>query len=214
MRVLVTGGAGYIGSASSRSFPGQATPPSYTTAVQRPPGCRASRSRLRPCGPARGPGPAARPGQDRGRGAHGGGLAGRRICEGAGEVLPEQCRRRVRAGRRDAGSRLLALMYGGLSLARAVKESELSDEVLRAATRAPRLPPLGVAVQPVGRVARGVPPRSPRTVIRWHRQGFRAFWTWKSRRARLGRPTGRLGASGSRARRIRFGARHTFTASC
>jgi len=28
----------------------------------------------------------------------------------------------------------------------------------------------------------------PETVIRWHRQGFRAFWTWKSRRARVGRP--------------------------
>jgi hypothetical protein len=25
-------------------------------------------------------------------------------------------------------------------------------------------------------------------VIRWHRQGFRAFWTWKSRRGRVGRP--------------------------
>src|SRR2546422_7960581 len=28
----------------------------------------------------------------------------------------------------------------------------------------------------------------PETVIRWHRQGFRAFWTWKSRRRRVGRP--------------------------
>ena len=28
----------------------------------------------------------------------------------------------------------------------------------------------------------------PETVIRWHRQGFRAFWTWKSRRGRVGRP--------------------------
>ncbi len=28
----------------------------------------------------------------------------------------------------------------------------------------------------------------PQTVIRWHRQGFRAFWTWKSRRGRAGRP--------------------------
>jgi putative transposase len=27
----------------------------------------------------------------------------------------------------------------------------------------------------------------PDTVIAWHRQGFRLFWTWKSRR-RLGRP--------------------------
>ncbi len=29
----------------------------------------------------------------------------------------------------------------------------------------------------------------PETVIRWHRQGFRAFWTWKSRRGRSGRPS-------------------------
>ena len=28
----------------------------------------------------------------------------------------------------------------------------------------------------------------PETVIRWHRQGFRAFWTWKSRHGRTGRP--------------------------
>jgi hypothetical protein len=28
----------------------------------------------------------------------------------------------------------------------------------------------------------------PETVIDWHRQGFRLFWAWKSRR-RLGRPT-------------------------
>ena len=28
----------------------------------------------------------------------------------------------------------------------------------------------------------------PQTVIRWHRQGFRAFWTWTSRRGRVGRP--------------------------
>src|SRR5438067_5958074 len=28
----------------------------------------------------------------------------------------------------------------------------------------------------------------PETVIRWHREGFRAFWTWKSRRGRTGRP--------------------------
>src|SRR5258708_14150986 len=28
----------------------------------------------------------------------------------------------------------------------------------------------------------------PETVIRWHRQGFGAFWTWKSRRGRTGRP--------------------------
>ena len=28
----------------------------------------------------------------------------------------------------------------------------------------------------------------PETVIRWHRCGFRRYWTWKSRRRRLGRP--------------------------
>ncbi len=28
----------------------------------------------------------------------------------------------------------------------------------------------------------------PETVIAWHRQGFRLWWTWKSRR-RMGRPT-------------------------
>ena len=28
----------------------------------------------------------------------------------------------------------------------------------------------------------------PETVIRWHRQGFRAFWNWKSRGGRTGRP--------------------------
>jgi putative transposase len=28
----------------------------------------------------------------------------------------------------------------------------------------------------------------PQTVIRWHRQGFRVSWNWKSRRGRTGRP--------------------------
>src|SRR2546428_5592390 len=28
----------------------------------------------------------------------------------------------------------------------------------------------------------------PQTVIRWHRQGFRAFWNWQSRRRIIGRP--------------------------
>jgi hypothetical protein len=28
----------------------------------------------------------------------------------------------------------------------------------------------------------------PETVVRWHRRGFRAFWTWKSRPRRGGRP--------------------------
>src|SRR5216684_2418531 len=29
----------------------------------------------------------------------------------------------------------------------------------------------------------------PETVIRWHRKGFRSFWSWKSRRGRVGRPS-------------------------
>ena len=28
----------------------------------------------------------------------------------------------------------------------------------------------------------------PDTVVRWHREGFRRYWTWKSRRQRAGRP--------------------------
>jgi transposase InsO family protein len=28
----------------------------------------------------------------------------------------------------------------------------------------------------------------PDTVVRWHREGFRLYWTWKSRRRRAGRP--------------------------
>src|SRR5256712_306785 len=32
----------------------------------------------------------------------------------------------------------------------------------------------------------------PQTVIRWHRQGFRAFWYWKSPLGRIGRPPGYL----------------------
>ena len=28
----------------------------------------------------------------------------------------------------------------------------------------------------------------PETVIGWHRQGFRWYWTWKTRHGRLGRP--------------------------
>ena len=28
----------------------------------------------------------------------------------------------------------------------------------------------------------------PETVIRWHRKGFRLYWTWKSRRSGMGRP--------------------------
>src|SRR5437899_12167321 len=40
----------------------------------------------------------------------------------------------------------------------------------------------------VGAVERDAQCGWPETVIRWHRQGFRAFWNWKSRRGRTGRP--------------------------
>ena len=29
----------------------------------------------------------------------------------------------------------------------------------------------------------------PDTLVRWHRKGFRLYWSWKSRRGRSGRPT-------------------------
>jgi transposase InsO family protein len=47
---------------------------------------------------------------------------------------------------------------------------------------------LGVAVAFVARLANRTRHRQTGTVIAWHRQGFRLFWTWKSRR-RIGRPT-------------------------
>ena len=28
----------------------------------------------------------------------------------------------------------------------------------------------------------------PDTVVHWHREGFKHYWTWKSRRQRVGRP--------------------------
>src|SRR2546422_10245396 len=57
----------------------------------------------------------------------------------------------------------------------------------------------------------------PETVIRWRRQGFRAFWTWKSHRGRPGRPlvARRLRISCAPWRsRIPSGARHASTANC
>src|SRR5713101_1704512 len=56
----------------------------------------------------------------------------------------------------------------------------------------------------------------PETVIRWHRQGFRTFWTWKSRRGRIGRPpVGSELADLVRTMALAnpLGARHAFTAS-
>jgi len=29
----------------------------------------------------------------------------------------------------------------------------------------------------------------PSTIVRWHREGFRGYWTWKSRRRFIGRPS-------------------------
>jgi|SRR2546427_3914009 len=57
----------------------------------------------------------------------------------------------------------------------------------------------------------------PETLVRWHRAGFRGYWRWKSR-PRGGRPRidtePRVLVSGGRASKIRFGARHAFTANC
>lgn len=47
---------------------------------------------------------------------------------------------------------------------------------------------LDVAVALLERVANALVIEKPETVIAWHRQGFRLYWTWKSRRRR-GRPT-------------------------
>ena len=55
----------------------------------------------------------------------------------------------------------------------------------------------------------------PETVIAWHRQGFRLFWTWKSRR-RSGRPPVDADTRAlirTISVQIRSGERHGFTAS-
>jgi putative transposase len=55
----------------------------------------------------------------------------------------------------------------------------------------------------------------PETVIAWHRQGFRVFWTWKSRR-RIGRPPVAADVRAlirTMARGNPLWARHEFTAS-
>src|SRR5215813_9331836 len=53
----------------------------------------------------------------------------------------------------------------------------------------------------------------PETVIKWHRQGFRLYWRWKSKTGRPGRP--RIDAeirnlSTGSHERILYGARHGF----
>src|SRR6266478_717616 len=64
--------------------------------------------------------------------------------------------------------------------------------------RAPRSPPLGVALQPVGWVARGAPPRSPRDRDSLAPAGPR-FLDLEVPSQASGSTTGRLGACGSRA---------------
>jgi hypothetical protein len=46
-----------------------------------------------------------------------------------------------------------------------------------------------MALSDLAGLAIGAGDRQARTVIAWHRTGFRMFWAWKSRRGRVGRPT-------------------------
>ncbi|HME69546.1 MAG TPA: hypothetical protein VKM54_06715, partial [Myxococcota bacterium] len=52
-----------------------------------------------------------------------------------------------------------------------------------------RSDPLGGAVTLLARLAPSACVVRPATVIRWHRQGFRLYWRWKSRSRSPGRPT-------------------------
>ena len=55
----------------------------------------------------------------------------------------------------------------------------------------------------------------PETIIRWHRMGFRAWWRWKSHnRGGPGLIKNSEISCAVCARKIRFGARRGFTASC
>src|SRR5713101_7695428 len=54
--------------------------------------------------------------------------------------------------------------------------------------RPPRSPPLGVALQAMGWVARGAAHRSAGHCDSLAPAGLPRFWTWKSRRGRTGRP--------------------------
>src|ERR1700730_6103280 len=47
---------------------------------------------------------------------------------------------------------------------------------------------MDVVVRSVERLAICRGPRQAQTVIAWHREGFRLFWTWKVRRSQPGRP--------------------------
>ena len=53
----------------------------------------------------------------------------------------------------------------------------------------------------------------PETLVRWHRDGFRLYLRWKSRRRRVGRPT--IPAEiRDLVRTMSSGAHHAFMASC
>ena len=47
---------------------------------------------------------------------------------------------------------------------------------------------LGAFAKILDGVGQRPPHCKPETVVRWHRAGFRRYWTWKSRRGRPGRP--------------------------
>ncbi|UCE60082.1 MAG: hypothetical protein JSU63_21890 [Phycisphaerales bacterium] len=47
---------------------------------------------------------------------------------------------------------------------------------------------LGNSVSDLAGVALGVSHVQPDTAVRWHRQGFKLFWRWKSRTGKVGRP--------------------------
>src|SRR5260370_40930684 len=66
------------------------------------------------------------------------------------------------------------------------------------AIRAPRSPPLGVALQPLGWVARGAPPRSPRDCDSLAPAGLHRFLDLEVPPRANGAPAGRLGACESR----------------
>src|SRR5476651_1331965 len=54
----------------------------------------------------------------------------------------------------------------------------------------------------------------PKTLVRWHRAGFRCYWRWKSR-PRGGRPQIETDLRALiRRMRIRFGVRRASTANC
>jgi putative transposase len=92
---------------------------------------------------------------------------------------------------------ILAGLFRGVRTQRALVLENLALRhqlaVLRRTARRPRLRPSDrVFWVLLSRLWRGwaeaVSIVQPETVLRWHRTGFRLFWTWKSRRHRPGRP--------------------------